>query len=170
MRALLPISLVLACGAPAPDRRPAGRSAPDKEAMFGDAGLVPTREGERARTEVALAGEIHNALAVLPEVARVRIDVELGDAEEEPTGVVVAAELRGDASVEAVFRDAAGKIVRAIAGPVPDETLVVLTSSTPADGDTPAPALPLLLALALLGLGVSMGVTGERARAVLRSR
>ena len=121
MRALLPLSitLVLACGEAETERQPPRRPVPDKDALFGDPGLVPTREGERARREIALAGEIHNAIVVLPEVARARVDVELGDGEDEPTRVVVAAELRGDAGLEPAFREAVGRVVRAIAGPVP---------------------------------------------------
>ena len=57
---------------------PAGHPpTPDKASIFGSALLVPTPEGERARRELAVAGEIERVLHRDPSVVGVRVSLRL---------------------------------------------------------------------------------------------
>lgn len=155
------------CEAPAaPPRVGPARNVADKAALFGDASLVPTREGERARREVALAQEIELALTVLPSVARARVDVELPDRT-----------ATADPRVLAVVQDAAGAdgnalpahvraIAHAVVGPAAAVEVVVEQSPAP-----PPPPEPLRwpLVLAVLGLGFFGGMLVERIRRMRRA-
>ncbi len=58
--------LLLACEAPVAP--PASPPAPDKRALYGDPALVPTRAGERAREELALAGSVAAAVRARADV------------------------------------------------------------------------------------------------------
>lgn len=134
------------------------RRAVDKQSLYGDASLVPTREGERIRRELALAGELRHALEPLGLTA-VHVDVEL----REPAGVIVAG--RAEPGVEASELEAA--IVDFAHVLVPDASSVrVRLVASESEVESPAPA-PMGLrvwavALACLGLGVSLGMTIER--------
>lgn len=147
--------IALACEA-----RPVERPSPatvDKQAVFGSASLVPTREGERARRELAIAGELEQALAQLG-LGPAHVDVEL----REKTAVIVIAKLpahRSAEQAEAIVAELVGAMI-----PAPTTTHVWWQ---PAIIDIPAPARvwpSWTLLLCCIGLGLSLGVTGERLR------
>jgi hypothetical protein len=144
----------LACGEPS-SPRPATATAADKRALYADPMLVPTREGERIRAEIALAGEIEQALRVFPELQGVRVHVESATA---PMRVAVF----GAAPTELVaqLRTRIDEVARAVAG----DDIVGVTTIAALDPEPPAPEprLHLVLALALLGLGASMGIAADR--------
>ena len=164
MRALRPVAILLVvtaagCG-PAPTPRPP-RALEDKAALFADASLVPTREGERIRREVALAGELRALLESTGADASSRVSVRLRDGE---TPRVVAV-LAGNGTVPAD-----DDLEALVDGIVPGaELAVVRTPTKPRSRDRRG--LSLALTLAVLGLGISLGVSLERARAtgLLRS-
>ena len=133
------------------------RPALDKRALYGDAALLPTREGERVRRELALAGELSEALALL-ELTERRVDVELS----EPPQVIVVAHARVPTPQLAAKIDALG---RAIVPGDPDVHVELLVAAPPQPS---APTHDWPLALVCLGLGLSLGVTGERLRARTR--
>lgn len=153
--------LVLVCaGCPAPQRPAVPGRTVDKQTLYGDAGLVPTREGERVRHELALAGELRAALLQLG-LSAVHVDVELND----PPGVIVIAQLDPEADADALeaLEATITGFARVI---VPDATTVhvELRRGEP-DGERPAPpdgGRAWAIALACLGLGLSLGVTVER--------
>ena len=157
MRPIAVSLLVIACvGCPAPERPAVPRRAVDKQTLYGDAGLVPTREGERVRRELALAGELHHALEQLG-LTSVHVDVELRD----PAGVIVVGRAPADsdpAQLEAAIVDFAHVLV-------PDARAVHVRlrhdPESPAP-ESPAPDRSWPFALACLGLGLSLGVTTER--------
>lgn len=177
--ALASLLLALGCAAPAsPRREAAGRGPADKAALYGDASLVPTREGEHARREVAVAQEIEQAIAVLPQVARTRVNVELparatagvgldprhGPPEPDPRVLVVVA---GDPGTDATALPARIRtIALAVVGPT--AAVEVLVEPTPAPAP---PALPTRwpLLLGVLGLGFFVGVLLERLRLLRRA-
>lgn len=175
--ALAWLPLGLACTSPSPPEgvRGAGRRPADKAALYGDASLVPTRAGERIRTETALAREIEQAVAVLPSVARVRVDVELPDAMPRPgarphppaeprvIAVVAGAAPHDDASTPARIE----AIARAVVGPRAAVEVIVEGSAPPAPAPPPA-RWPLLLCV--LGLGFFVGVLVERTRRIVHAR
>jgi hypothetical protein len=156
-RIAVALVLLVCAGCPAPQRPAAPRRTVDKQALYGDAGLVPTREGERVRRELALAGELHEALEQLG-LTGVHVDVELN----EPPGVLVIA--RADHEADAASLESTiTSFARVI---VPDATTVhVELRRLEGDGEHPAPPdreRPWTIALACLGLGLSLGVTVER--------
>jgi hypothetical protein len=158
--------LGLGCAAPAPPRRePPARGSADKAALYGDASLVPTREGERVRREVALAHELEAALVVLPSVTRARVDVELP---ERTTDSRVLAVVTGmvDADVGRLT-DQLHAMARAVVGPAAAVEVVVELAPAPAAGPGPAPARWSLL-LGVLGLGFFGGMLLERIRVMRR--
>jgi hypothetical protein len=138
------------------------QARPDKAELFGDPGLVPTREGERVRTELARATEIAAVLEVLVDVEHAHVDVELDDVRA-LRGLVISLRLteRGDpVVVEHAVRDVVTAVFSADAA---DQARVLI--STPDASPLPPPrTLGPALAFALLGLGVSLGVTLERLR------
>jgi hypothetical protein len=150
--------MLVCVGCPAPQHAVAPRRAVDKQALFGDAGLVPTREGERVRRELALAGELHAALEQLG-LTGVHVDVELND----PPGVIVIARADLEADIASLESTIIG-FARVI---VPDASTVhVEIRRLESGGERPAPSdddrLPWTIALVCLGLGLSLGVTVER--------
>lgn len=162
--ATLPLALGCGSGEPARSRVPA-RGASDKAALFGDASLVPTRQGERARREVALAQEIEQALGVLPSVARARVDVEL-PADASPR---VLAVVSGDPGADAsALTSRARTIAHAVMGPAAAVEVVAEPIAAPA----PAPPIVPLrwpLLLGVLGLGFFGGMLLERIRGLRRA-
>lgn len=150
------VVLIACAGCPAPQRPTVARRAVDKQALYGDASLVPTREGERVRRELALAGELQTAIEQL-DLADVHVDVELG----EPPGVIVIARATPDAdaqSLEATITAFARVIV-----PAASAVHVELRRSEPDERPAlPGDDRPWAIALACLGLGLSLGVTAER--------
>jgi hypothetical protein len=153
----LVLLVVVGVGCSAPARPAAPRRAVDKQSLYGDAGLVPTREGERVRRELALAGELRKAIEQLG-LSAVHVDVELN----EPPGVIVIAQVVGEPDTHELEATIAG-FARVI---VPDATSVqVQLRSAEIAAQSPAPldgGPPWAIALACLGLGLSLGVTVER--------
>ena len=123
-----------------------------KRELFADASLVPTREGERARRELALAEELERLLARSEVAASVTVSLV------EPASAVVVAQTGEPASVEAIARAALPSIA--------EERVHVVIAEL---GSMPMPANPSKpglrgLALALsVALGLSLGVALERA-------
>lgn len=155
---------VCACEAqPSPRVNPA-RS--DKQALFGSASLVPTREGERVRRELAIAGELQHALEHLG-LGPAHVDVELGP---RPAVIVVAQQPSDRSPAEA--HDQVAELSSALIPKLESTGLHAWLRPTlepgtpPNDQALPAP-LWALLALSL-GLGLSLGIVSERARARLR--
>ena len=139
--------------------RPIPTAQLDKQAMFGSASLVPTREGERARRELAIAGELEQALAQLG-LGPAHVDVEL----REPVTVIVIARHRDDRSASEAER-AAITLARAMVPELEPANLHVWLQPAIAEPPPPEPASRTwLLMLACLGLGLSLGIGGERMR------
>lgn len=166
---LATLPLWLGCGSAEPARsRVPIRGASDKAALFGDASLVPTRAGERARREVALAQEIEQALGVLPSVAQARVDVELPERPADASPRVLAV-VSGDPGADATaLATRARTIAHAVMGPAAAVEVVAEPVATPA----PAPPIVPLrwpLLLGVLGLGFFGGVLLERIRGLRRA-
>ncbi len=142
-----------ACGAAEPSRT---QPRPDKARLYGDPGLVPSRDGERARGELALGADLEQALATTPGVANARAVVRSDDA---GLRVVVGVERHADAD-PAEVESAARQRVELLA---PEASLVLDSRPLPAAPSAPT-GLPVGLALVLLGLGSSLGVLLERLR------
>jgi hypothetical protein len=153
------LALGIACAPDAPARPEPTRST-DKHALYGDAVLVPTREGERVRREVALAGQIEAALKVALDTPRVAADVELGEGRPR---VAVAVRLAAPDPAPDATRAAVDALARSI---VADAAVhVLLRAPDPTAPPQPSPSRPSAwLSLALLGLGVSLGIAAERMR------
>ncbi len=163
---LLVLACLAGCGEPPSPRSRPQRGPSDKAALYGDAALLPTRAGERARAEVAVAEEVRVAIETLHPVDRARVAVTF-DAADQPASGSVVIRGRADADREALERAATG-IARGIMGPL--ATLEVEVSlPTAAAPEAPAPRRPLLL-FAVLGLGFSAGLVFDRARRQLRRR
>ncbi len=131
-------------------------ATPDKASIFGSALLVPTPEGERARRELAVAGEIERVLHRDPNVVGVRVSLRLAT----PCSAVIAitSAPQEHARIEAAARGTA----RALSGC--DSLPTVLMSAPPPPSRADARALPWPLALSLLSLGVCLGILVERLR------
>lgn len=167
--ALATLPLGLGCGSAEPTRsRVPARGVSDKAALFGDASLVPTRQGERARREVALAQEIEQALGVLPSVARARVDVELPERPADASPRVLAV-VSGDPGADATaLTTRARTIAHAVMGPAAAVEVVAEPIAAPA----PAPPIVPLrwpLLLGVLGLGFFGGMLLERIRGLRRA-
>jgi hypothetical protein len=155
------IALLLACApAPAPVRP---RALADKRALYGDPGLVPTRAGERARQELALAASVTAALRARAGEGPLAVEVRL-PAGGDPGAAVITGEL-------ALAGATATRIAEGVLGPWSAGRVqleLAAPASPPRDEPEPTtragarPGWPL--ALALLGLGLSAGVSIERLR------
>lgn len=140
-----------ACDAPQRPRPP----TPDKRALFGDAALVPTREGERIRRELAAAGELESAIRLLA-VDDVHVDL---DARDPSPRLTIVARAQPDAEIDGL-RESIATLARA-ARPDIDATIVI----DPGGGEQRrGRQLTPWIALALLGLGASLGISVERLR------
>lgn len=158
---LLAALVLSACAAPTPRSPPQAHA--DKEALYGDPGLMPTREGERRRREIAYASEIDGALALLP-VREHHVDVELAADPNAPPRILIVATVGPGAPTD--LPDRIRTVVDTVVGPVPDPGPTLILSAAPAGGDegpTPAP-VTWLLSLALLGFGFNLGIAYDRAR------
>ncbi|MCB9701618.1 MAG: hypothetical protein H6711_06995 [Myxococcales bacterium] len=137
-----------------------------KAAIYGDATLVPTRRGERAREELALAGAIEEALALDGRLRAIRVDVRLRDGAppEALIDLALAGGLGDDAEVAAIDARAAAVAQAILGDPAARITLDRVAAPPPAAPPATGGArLPLaLLVLALLGLGASAGITVDR--------
>lgn len=144
----------LAVSACEPPPRPPPPRARDKQALFGDPALVPTRAGERARQELAVAASVASAVRGRAGRGAPVVEVRLpagGDA----GAVVVAGELGLDAEEVA-------RVAEAVAGPWSAGRVQVFPAVPRAQASEPRPGLPWALALALIGLGASAGVSIDR--------
>jgi hypothetical protein len=154
----------MACAEPPDPRslRESPAAASDKRSLYGDPRLVPTREGERIRREIATASEIEQALRIALPIEALRVVV---DGKDESRRAAVF--LRVPPQIEAdEARARADAVVTAIAGATIDRSIAVVVS--PDAPPRPARELGVALALALLGLGASMGVTADRLRRRVR--
>lgn len=142
--------VVTACGAPPPSR--AARVS-DKASLFADPTLVPTRDGEAARRELAESGEITQAIRATSWIEDVHVDVERATDE---ARVLVTGQRT--ATSPADLDTQLHAIARAVCGA---ETELVLAL---ADAPPPSPSrrLDLPLGLALVGLGASLAVLADR--------
>ena len=121
-----------------------------KHELFADASLVPTREGERARRELAMAEELERLLARAEVAASVTVSLV------EPTSAVVVAQTGERASVEAIAHAA----LPGIAKERVHVMIAELDTPTPAEpGKSGVPGLALALSVAL---GLSLGIALER--------
>ncbi len=163
---LLSLGPQVACTPPpAGDRASAARAErPSKEALFGDPSLVPTREGERARVEIALARTIEEHLAEDPQLAAVRAHVTAPAAG--PAQVLIS--FRGPEAGAKAQEERARRIALGILGDRPAQVTIDRVELPPgAQEHAPAQERPLLnlaLVLALLALGASAGVSLDRLR------
>lgn len=158
---------LLGCSQPGASPREA---TSDKRALYGDPGLVPTRAGERARQELALAASVVAALRARTEVTALAVEVRVptpGD----PGAAVIAGEMPLDGAT--VMRIAEGVLGPWSAGRVQIE--LTRPAAGAVEREEP-PASPgrgwpgWALALALVGLGASAGVSIERLRQRRASR
>ena len=152
-------------------RRQPTRRASDKAALFGDAALLPTRAGERARNEVALAEEIRVALEALHAVERARVTVATNHGGA-PRSAAVVVRARANTDTDALTASAT-RISRAALGSA--ELAVEVQVSAPGvdepPEDAPKGAAPhALLLFGVLGLGISIGLTFDRAAGIIRRR
>lgn len=144
------LALVAACGSPRPPPTP---RAADKASLFGDPTLVPTRDGEAARRELAMAGEVAAALRATGWLDHVHVDVELAD---DRTRVLVAGRRTATAPSDLEQR------LHAAVTTVCSERAELTTTIGDGPPPSPARALDLPLGLALLGLGGSVALSLDR--------
>jgi hypothetical protein len=144
--------LLLACDAP--PARVASRPAPDKRSLYGDPSLVPTRAGERAREELALAGSVAAAVRARAGAGALAVEVRL-PAEADPGAVVITGEV-------ALAAEAVGRIAEGVVGPWSAGRVQVELGPGPTLADEPPPRVGWALALALIGLGAAAGVALDR--------
>lgn len=156
-RAIILILAASACGPT--ERTKPQRPRDDKARVFGDASLVPTREGERIRREVALAGEIEGLLEPLIAPGQTRANVDL---EPTPPRVLISLIVPSGETEAEMLQHYAVEVATGVVGPKAEVDVVV--QSGPAEEPARGPAFPVLLALALLGLGSSAGIALERFR------
>jgi len=172
---LSPLSLACLCLAcePGPPRAEPRPGPVDKQDLYADPSLVPTRAGERARRELALAGELRKAIDLLG-VGATQVDVELGGPR--PRVIVVASAPGIGQAPHAQLRTTVETLALATVDNLRvEEVTVVLPTHDQAHLDDPQTSwtqdprrggapLPIAIAIALLGLGLSAGVCAERLR------
>ncbi|NVB40901.1 hypothetical protein G6O69_23885 [Pseudenhygromyxa sp. WMMC2535] len=177
---------LLGCGEAAPREPTRERPRLDKQALFGDPGLVPTREGERARRELALATSLVESLELIG-VSGARVEVALGGGA--PRVVIVARLPRTtQTELDALTGESEALALAMVPGLDAQGVHVLLRAETEADAaigggaGQPSQAAAsaggrekrrgraawggreLGLGLALFGLGLSLGQLIERAR------
>ncbi|GEM_PF-5931227 len=175
--AYLCFALVLTACLPEPAHPPSSSRAEkrqNKEDIFGDPALMPTRVGERARLEVALGTEIESAIADLGYDVRAAVTLPTSCALSPKVlvryrstmngGTAIASLVPGDPTMDAVLstlRSAAAAIVPAASS---EDITVLVASRISAAATTPPPRARLSIAtgLALLAFGLSLGVAAER--------
>lgn len=137
-----------------------------KEALFGDPSLMPTRDGERARVEIALARTIEEHLAEDPRLTAVRAHVtRAGGQDGGPTQVVIS--FHGPQEGAQAQEERALELALGILGD-PAAQVTIDRVEAPRGAQEPPPAqvrpLSILLALVLLALGASAGISVDRLR------
>lgn len=158
---LLAWAAVTGCHAPSPSApRVPPRPRLDKAALYGDPALVPTREGEQARAELARAGELEAMIGKLGGVASVRADVSLGPARTLDRALVLVLHRRDEHEASDLRRE----IETVITATLPPGPATLMLERAPADPEPADPRPPLAIALVFLGFGLSLGVAFERAR------
>lgn len=139
-----------------PPRGPAIRELRGKRELFGDPALVPTRAGERAREELALADAVSSALGALG-AEGLAVEVRLPAAGDPGAVVVTGAGPPGWGEAEAA------RLVGELCGPWSAGVVrVAWRGAAPTPPRGRAGDLPLYGAL--LGLGASAGVAVDRLR------
>lgn len=126
----------------------------DKQSLYGDPGLVPTRQGEAFRRELAVAGEIEAAVGVMAGVQDVRATVREGN-----IGISVRAE---PWVAQSELRQGIEHLVEAAAGPESVSRLNLVVTRTAVAPTAPSAPISWGLALGLLGLGASLGIMFDR--------
>lgn len=135
---------------------PAAGIGRSKRELYGDPALVPTRAGERAREELALAGSVAAGVQALGGEA-LHVEVRLPRAGDAGAVVVIAREPPpglGEAELRALVGDLCGPWSLAAT-----RVHVLPAGPPPEPGRSPVP-----LYCALVGLGASLGVALDRAR------
>jgi len=145
----------------------------DKAALYGDPALVPTRAGERARQELALAAAVTAAVAARADVGALVVEVRL-PAGADGGAVVVAGEvaLAGEEVTriaEAVvgswsFGRVAVFVRSPRAGALAADGPLAADGSLAADGPRGPRGGDWRLVVALVGFGASAGIAVERLR------
>jgi len=133
--------LACACGA-APS--PTAPRAADKASLFGDPTLVPTRDGEAARRELAESGEITQAIRATDWIDDARVDVEREDGR---ARVLVVG--RRTAIAPADLDAQVHTIARAVCGDAMELVLTLADAPPAAPLNSPSPALPPVLVVKL---------------------
>jgi len=164
--ALLQIALAGCAPPPSPRSAPQVRHKTSKEALFGDPSLVPTRAGERARVEIALARTIEEHLAEDPEISAVRAHVASADGKGEgPAQIVIS--LQGPRGGALEQEERAREVALAILGDR-EAKVTIDRIEAPRGAQEPPSAqvrpLSVILALALLALGASAAISVDRLR------
>jgi len=165
---LLVMTLAACAPPPSPtESAPPGRGGKaSKEALFGDPSLVPTRAGERARVEIALARTIEEHLAEDPQLTAVRVHVASADGKGEgPAQVVIS--FQGPHGGAQDQEERARELALGILGDR-EANLTIDRIEAPRGAQVLSPAqvrpLSIILALALLALGASAGISIDRLR------
>ncbi|MGH1343175.1 MAG: hypothetical protein ACRBN8_16575 [Nannocystales bacterium] len=154
-----------------PTRRPQPTPrASDKAALYADAALLPTRAGEKARNEVALAEEIRVALETLHGVERARVTVATDQAGAAHSAAIVIRSRTGIAPDP--LTNSATQLSRAAVGVTDLEVHVQVSAPSvdEASKEVPDGNAPPALLFGVLGLGISLGLTFDRAVGILRRR
>lgn len=129
---------------------------PDKAALYGDPALVPTRAGERAREELALAAAVAAAVGAHADGHAPVVEVRL-PAGTDGGAVVVAGAL-------ALAPDEVVRVAEAVVGPWSvGRVAVFVRAGAPARPAAPA-GVDWRLAAALVGFGASAGIAVDRLR------
>jgi len=154
----------LSCGGATVDPRavPPQQTA-DKAALFGDPSLVPTRDGERIRSEIASAGEIELAIAALPSVVRSRVVVERAAPTAAVPGsrVLVVVHARPETETDPLRQRVVG-IIAVVVEPTLEVEIIIERDTVGSPGPGVGFSWPLMLGV--LGLGFFGGTLLERAR------
>lgn len=138
------------CDRPSPPRA----RVPDKAALYGDPGLLPTREGEAARRELAMSAELAQVVAATGWIESPHVDVEIAEA----TTTVIVGGVRNAAAPEDLEQQ-----VLAVAYGIAGDGATVTMVLGDADAPKPARAMDASLLLAVLGLGASLSLMIDRA-------
>ena len=161
---VLVLSVLGGCNPQPSVHRPPARPT-DKASLYGDPGLMPTREGEQARAELAVAGEIAEALRASSPLDDVRVDVELDGV---PRVLVAGRTPAGTPEDE--LRTRILQVVDAVMGPGTGErtTIAIEPVAVPPSSEPTRSWWAVLVAV--LGLGISTGILFERSRKRWRLR